>query len=120
MADLTPTERIVLIEERLTMGGAAFAELRGKLGKLAWMAIGLIGTGLFMAFAAGQVVSEVHDARRVQLETQGQLEQIKTATTTLERRQDALEAAVGSLQKSIDAKLDRALEVDVLGKRRRK
>lgn len=120
MSELAPETRLTLIEERLAMGGTAFAELRGKLGKLAWMAIGLIGTALFVAFAAGQVVSEVHEAREVQRETQGQLEQIRSATVTLERRQDSIEASVSGIQKALDTKLDRALAPasDVFGRRK--
>ncbi len=105
MAELTPDARFAVIEERLGTGAQAFAELRGKLGRLAWWALGLVTLVIGIAFAAGQVVVEVREARSVQHEIKGELGQLRDTAATHARRQDELEKTV----KAIDTKLDRAL-----------
>jgi hypothetical protein len=94
MADLTPDARFALIEERLGTGAQAFAELRGKLGRLAWWALGLVTLVIGIAFAAGQVVVEVREARSVQHEIKGELEQLKDTATHQARPRPCPRAAL--------------------------
>ncbi len=94
--------RLALIEDRLASGGAAFHELRGKLGKLAWYGLGVLGAAFTVVWYASQVVSEVHEARREVRETQGQLDNLQTVTTALEGAQRDLGATVKTLTKAVE------------------
>lgn len=109
MAEPTPETRLALIEDRLTMGGAAFAELRGGVRKLMWFGVGLVTAALSMAFAAGQFVTGVEETRKAQSETSSQVDQVKASVSAIEREQVSIRSAVEAIaagQRRLENKLD--------------